>query len=374
MNICTITCHRVNNYGASLQACALARSLKERGNDARIVDYVLPYMRYYSDPWLVEQSSKYYNLCQRSRIVKFLYCAIRNHRMFLPNSRRARFLDFERRFMPLTRHYETYEDLKANPPKADLYIAGSDQIWNTDMPNGNHEAYWLGFAPKGKPRCAYAASFGISQLKEEDKPRIRMHLKSFDMVSVREQSGVRIIQDLGLSNAVCVVDPVFLLSREDWLHMSANAKKYNVKSGGYILVYDFLWSNPRLIEFTKMLSQRNSLPVVAITGGQRCRFATRSITNAGPLEFVDLVANAAFVVSSSFHATAFSIILEKEFYTFSDTGMKNSSRMRDLLSMLQITDRLNPEKEASAPLHYAEIKQRLSKEIAASERFLEKIL
>ena len=218
--------------GASLQAYALARYLADLGHEVEIIDYRPEYL------------SRHYRLNAVNNprfdrpIVKQLYLIAKlPERLKARKSQRKKnFDEFERQYLPLTKKcYRSNEELKGNPPFADVYLAGSDQIWNTLFQNGRDSAFYLEFAPKGSIRASYAASFATEDVLEEWKAPIKEWLKELDYISVRECSGVEIIEKLGLHNAKQVMDPVFLLDRSIWEEMVAWEKSETP----YLLVYDF---------------------------------------------------------------------------------------------------------------------------------------
>lgn len=127
--------------------------------------------------------------------------------------------------------------MKQDPPKADIYIAGSDQIWNPVGGTGLDPAFYLNFGEAGIHRISYAASFGVSILNEHQKDIIKNYLSSMDNISVRESTGLNILKSLYINSGVQVLDPVFLLDKDTWLQFIGGTKK--VVEGSYVLIYDF---------------------------------------------------------------------------------------------------------------------------------------
>ncbi|MFI3297002.1 MAG: polysaccharide pyruvyl transferase family protein [bacterium] len=338
MKIKTITCHDVYNYGASLQAYALQYYLKSLGHRVEIIDY-LP--RYISGKnytfWFVSEQSPYYNICKKNVIIKFLYCMRRLIMYSQTFGRKKAFDQFKLEFLSCTNRYTTYQDLCTNPPEADFYIAGSDQIWNTSLGNGKDPSFYLQFGNDNIKRISYAASFGIAEIPEEMKPQIYNWLNRVNSISVREQSGLDILSNLNIDSAVEVVDPVFLLDKQEWGNL-ANTSTVRIEYP-YILVYDMFMKETSLKTSAIKLSKKLGLPLVAINDAFKVKYADRSICDAGPAEFVSLIKNATVIISSSFHATAFSIIFEKEFYTFYKGD--NISRMINILDKIGCVNRLN---------------------------------
>lgn len=227
------------------------------------------------------------------------------------------------------------------PPLADLYIAGSDQIWNSNYNNGRDPAFYLDFGSINIKRASYAASFAINAIQEDRKPFVKNQLKKFDYISVRERTGLEILRNLGINDAFLVNDPVFLLDKEKWLHLLNHSRKYKLPCEDFILLYDFV-GDERIEKFVKVLSVEKNLKIVSVNDFEKRKYADINISNAGPLEFLNLIRCASCIVSNSFHATAFSVILEREFYVFSLQGHDNSTRMSDFLATIHLKERFNP--------------------------------
>lgn len=337
----TITCHNVYNYGASLQAYALQQYLTNIGYNVEIINYIPKYLNLRYKPFFISPESKYYKISKIFPPI-LLIKLYTNRYMFKSWGRKRRFDLFTSTYLKLTdKVYKNINDLIANPPVANIYIAGSDQIWNSEMPNGKDPSFYLQFGPPTVQRVSYAASFGITSLAQKNIPQITKWLKSFDKISVREESGIKIIQQLDINKKITkTIDPVFLLSPHEWrdLYKSSTAK---IVDKPYILLYDFLQNDIKVKELTLKLSEQKGLPIISVNDYMEVSYATKNINNAGPIEFLQLIDNAAYVVSTSFHATAFSILFHKDFFTFPLKGLNNSSRMENLLSICKISDRLN---------------------------------
>lgn len=327
MKIKTITCHDVYNVGASLQAYALATYLKSLGHDTEIIDYKPEYLQHFK---LFGSVSGRYNrpiLREIYHIVKF------PGRLKARLSKRKKQYDiFTAKFLPITsKCYHSNEELKKDPPEADLFFAGSDQIWNTLFPNGKDPAFYLDFAPEKAIKASYAASFATKDIDEEYKEQVKKWLLNFDFISVREGSGLDIIHSFGIADAVQVLDPVFLLSLENWQKIEKNL---NVKER-YVLLYDFD-NNIELCNYARELADQNNYKVYSILPS---KVADRCFSEEGPNAFLYLIHHSEFVVSNSFHATAFSIIFQKPFVVFNRSENINT-RMADLVSSVGLSDRI----------------------------------
>ena len=369
MNIKTITCHHVYNYGATLQAYALQEYLESIGHDVEIIDYRLPSQTRYQlfTPY---PEGKTYEIIKKFPWLRYILCPYRNRKMLCTWGRKKSFDKFDAEHLKITSvTYHNIDEIRKNPPAADIYIAGSDQIWNTDSANGIDFGYYLDFGNKKIRRISYAASFGVNNIKNDLKNFVTNELRKFDKISVRETTGLKILNELGL-NGTLVVDPVFLLSKEQWI-TSFNLKSNKVEK--YILLYDFLHDDKNLKNFAKSLSRQTGLRLLSVNDISKASYADIQINNAGPTDFLQYILNAEYIISNSFHATAFSIIFRKEFVTFSLISQNNSSRMSDLLEDLKLTERLCPQRinVLNNLVNWDKVENCLSQKIIHSKKFLE---
>ena len=325
MKIKTITCHDVYNVGASLQAYALCTYLKNEGHDVQIIDYKPDYLsRHYS---LTSVDNPRFD---RPFIKQaYLLAKLPSRVLARLSERKKRFDDFRKTYLPLTRRYVSNRELKADCPDADVVIAGSDQIWNPLFQNGKDPAFFLNFVPENVKKISYAASFATDKIADDDRERMIPWLSRLDAIAVREKSGLAVLESMGLDGeAVC--DPVFLLDREDWKRLAVLPDEKD-----YILVYDF--DNSSVVaNAAKALSEQTGKPIMSVFP----MFDADEVWNdMGPLEFLGAIKNASVVISNSFHATAFSLIFNKEFYVVErEEGI--NARMRDLLAEAGLSDRL----------------------------------
>lgn len=365
MKIKTITCHKVNNHGANLQAVALMHYLEDLGNDVEIIDYFPEYFKHFRP--LYCGTPKY----AANPVTRFAYiCAkfpgrLKSYLEYKKSDRKKNFEAFRDKYYRLTDTYESFEELKANPPKADLYIAGSDQIWNTMMNNGKDPAYYLQFAPKNTTTATYAASFSVSEIPDELKEQTKKYIKSIDFVSVREKSALKILDDLGILNGQAVLDPVFLLEKKQWSKIESNIKL----DDEYVLVYDFEGSD-EVKNFAVKYAQKHNLKIYSLYKNEYC---DKSFENFGPDVFLSLIKNAEFILSNSFHATAFSLIYEKEFAVIKRQEGINS-RMVDLLESVGIDERIVDSYQEFNAIDFNLVKEKLEIEVEKSKDYLKEVL
>lgn len=358
MKIRTITCHDVDNSGASLQAYALVTYLRQQGHDAAIIDYKPDYL------------SKHYSLSAVANpkydkpVLRWIYLGLKlpERLKHLHGGRKKSFDSFKERFLPLTDTYHTFDELKKNPPEADIYIAGSDQIWNTAFNNGRDPSFYLQFAPEGCIRASYAASFAAEHADPAFADEQRLRIGAMDYVAVREKTGLGILKELGIDNAMTVCDPVFLLDAAHWRSIASEKAPQGDKP--YIFVYDFDGRND-VKDAVQSMAAKYGCEIYSVFP---LDYADRCVLETGPLEFLTYILNARFVMSNSFHATAFSLILHKPFMTF-DRRENLNSRMRDLLALTGLSGRT----AADDPINWNDVDARLANAVNESKAYLDKV-
>lgn len=330
--IALLTCF-MDNYGACLQAYALQSLLLEKGYAIDIIRYLEP--RGYEDTRKIFQK-----IIRSNPVIKFR-CLIdkkyekeyHRHECF-EKFRREHLLFFESDFY-------SYEEVKSITKKYDVFLCGSDQIWNPTFYKGPNRVYYLDFAD-GKRRVSYAPSIGINDMPKEYRDEFVRMISKFDCITVREETGKKIIEKYTKKKANVVLDPTFLLTSKKWEDF-ASTSKFNIGEE-YIFCYLF-GERDYYFKFIDMISQKLKCKVVIIpfTEKQHAK-GYHNIWEANPVDFVKLVFNAKFVITDSFHATAFSINLNKPFYSLlrHDVADKESmnSRIFDILKLTKLENRL----------------------------------
>lgn len=322
MKIKTITCHEVYNHGASLQEYALLKYLNKNGHKAEAIHYKPHYLSGHFNLWAV--SNPKYN----KPIIKQLYLLAKLPDRLINLKRKKAFDQFNKKYIPSGEvKYRSNLALKNNLPQADVFICGSDQIWNSFFQNGKDPAFFLNFVPDDKLKIAYAASFAIDQLAENVKPMVKENVSRFHAVGVRETSGVKILNELGIHNATQVLDPVFLLPKEHWLQFVKPIDE------DFVFVYDFD-SNPVIKEIALRLKKQKSCKIYTVN--QNIEYADKNYWLEGPETFLSLVSQSKCNLTNSFHSTAFSILFQQQFVVVNRME-KINTRMRDLLDLFQLT-------------------------------------
>ena len=319
MKICTITCQNADNHGARLQCYALVKHLQKQGHTVEVIDYRPDYMR---DPELWYWPG--FSLKQWAKL--FLQFSYRRRNVL----RHQSFDEFSKKYIPLTRIYHNIEELREDPPKADMYMAGSDQIWNTTFRNGTDPGYYLDFGSKDVRRESFAASFATTEIVPSAREFVKENLKRFDKITVREQSGLKILEDLGYHGTL-QDDPVFMLSAEEWDEIADGTGE----GEKYVLVYDF-YADKKIKKEAQLIAAEKKCKVYAI-GPMDLPYADKNFVCSSPETFVALIKNATYVVSNSFHGTVFAMIYHVPFKVVDRPDGLNV-RMHDLLERHQERD------------------------------------
>lgn len=250
--------------------------------------------------------------------------------------------------------------------KYDYFIVGSDQVWNplydfvgtTDL---------LAFA-KPEQRISYAASFGVNNIPEEKRKKYAENLTQFKAISVREESGVKIVKELTGRDVQTVLDPTMLLTSEQWSKLEKNSK-FSLKKR-YVLVYSLGEKSTKFENSIKHYAKE--MEILDIRKKQK---NGREIP-IGPAEFLNLIHNAELVLTDSFHASVFSILYHKRFMTFKRPGIDMSSRMVSLAIIIGAKDKLDTDNnlDCSNGLNYVLVDQLIERERKQSIDFLKEVL
>lgn len=358
-----ITFQKCGNFGADLQAYALCHKLRKLGYDAENIDYLhCTHPRHINNRAsrpVLPMSIKNILKARLFPLIKL----IREGR-----SHKQRGLCFEKWFhdnVITSKEYRDAASLYLNPPKYDVYMVGSDQVWNPRL-YSNIKPYFLDFAPKGARCVSYASSFGVGELSGIAFYRYKQWLRRFSHIGLREKSGADIVNAMALDAEVAhVLDPTLLLNYEDWAAVSVEPIEKPV--GKYLLLYDLI-ASPETVAFAGRWAHQNGWNVIRIGDGAY-----------GPGEFLWLFANAEAVVTNSFHGTVFSIINHRPFYTIIPRGMSNAGRIESLVSKLALSGRMihasSCDKQSlSGVVDWVEIDSRLNALRKESIDFLERAI
>lgn len=345
----------LNNYGAVFQACALGKKIEEIGFEPVFLS--LTNRNSYAD-------LKKKKVPLKKKLKGFAAGVITKRFKKKKKERAVKFIDFVN-MTQLQCRYRNYTKLEECPPKADVYLSGSDQVWN---PKTLHKELMLAFAPDDAPLISYAASMGCEVVPKNNEETFKKYIQRYDFVSVREDTMADVIKKYTSKPIVQHIDPVFLMTRDQWVSMQKPYKELKFKK--YILLY--------LIEFgkedvrkVKELRNETGLPLVLVSlSGLKTGFADQVVLDASPEEFLSLLSGAEMVVASSFHGTALSIIFNKPFISVS--GKDKPTRIESLLRHFDIEKQNNPERFTvqNARVNYEPINRKIEIDRKQAEEYL----
>lgn len=350
------------NYGSMLQAFSLKSYLERQGHTVEFIRY----REFNKAPRLsFIEGTKHY--VKKMLLSLYKYWKIKDVHQTEQNFER-----FKEKYFQHTPLCSTSEELKTLK-EYDCYICGSDQIWNIGGLGGIRKPYFLAFAPKQKLKLSYAASIGSYIFTDEDKPQIRELLKNLDFISVREKSTIEQVQALTNKAVNCVVDPVFLHSKEEWGGMLPP----QIERGEYAVCY-FVCRSKYGREIVRYISKKYKVPIYNLSDNLIYLNGTSSkYISVGPLGFASLIKNAKFTIGTSFHLAAFSIIFERPFLII---GLEsNKKRIQNILRLVNLEDNFIVEGEpyvdkVNSILEQTPYYEGLNVEIEYSKQFLQKCL
>lgn len=320
MKIGIVTYYRSHNYGAMLQAFALRQTLQNTGYEATFIDY-----------WPQHQKNIYRLFAWED----FWRGGIRGRIRYLKTFARTLIPKLMRR-KNFNRFYrdQILPYVSSQKEEYDVIVYGSDQIWRKQgWGYGYNPVYFGKNNFKAKKHISYAASMGSLPDNDEDTETVKNLVKHIDRISVRETELQQFLNEQGFKNVEHTIDPTFLLSKEDWKSVIS---KERIIAEPYLLFYDLqggAFDSQEVSEFAKT----RGLRVIRINGFAPYMPTQEDRTTDGPYEFLNLVFYSDYVVTSSFHGLAFSLIFQKEFLT---SLLTNRSRVKSILESLGLSDRL----------------------------------
>lgn len=318
--ICTITHHTVPNYGAVLQTYALQKAILNLGVESEVLNYDSERVKN-TYPISIKEVK---NIKQ---LVKYIaYPA--------EKKRKRKINEFVKKHVKVSDKVYKRNELYLSNDIYDLFITGSDQVWNLNIHKGD-TSYMLDFVNDSSKKGSYAASFGYGDIPEQFKEDTISLLKSFNYYNLRERQGQDILKKYLNKESNLVLDPTLLLTKEDYKPIID--KVHSIKK--YVLIYNITKSES-LVEFAKKLANEKGLEVIAINSGYKRVSNCKNILDAAPEEFLGYFMNAEYIVTSSFHGMAFSVIFNKEFfYELNKKGKNNNSRLENMAELFGVKNR-----------------------------------
>lgn len=373
MNVGLLTFHFSDNYGAALQAYALRRWMTEQGHHASFIDYRPAHIEHGGSLCLPTSPAKL------KANLKVVYLAVSSfiHEHFGNKRQKDKFDRFRERFLDV-RPDAAPTDNGASLAAArsfDLIVAGSDQIWSPSQHFGFDPNYFLAFAKPFRARkISYAASFGRDRVSSSEAAQLPPLLRNFDAISVREASGVTLVERATGHKPANVPDPTLLHS--DYAELTDSAP--SGQDGPYVFCYG-LRSPDNIRQTADLAAKQLGCPIRSPHNPHRRWLEIGDTVYPDPGEWVSLIRNARFVVTNSFHGTVFSLLFKKPFIVAGLTGDKAPANARalNLLRAVGLESRFAPSFSAqntqalmAREIDWADVDRRLADLRQAGQDFL----
>jgi hypothetical protein len=362
-----LTFQRALNYGAILQTYALQETIKSLQIPVEVIDYDSGYFFqvYQLDYSLFKQrSTESFFVCLYHWITHF-------KEMAKEQKKSHKILHFIEKNLNLSKRYT-----KANISNANLiysnFICGSDQIWNMALSNYDIN-YYLDFVRPCNKRISYAASLGKEYFTGFELENMGKELPKFDFLSVREKSAQEILKKWCFLDSSLVLDPTLLQDETFWRNIG-NKSRIRIHRK-YILVY-IIQESPEVIGFANNLSKETNLPIISLTPCKQLNHA-KDFSDCGIEDFLSLIDNAKYVITTSYHGLLFSINFQKQFYFgLSHHVPNNNARLSDLCQSLGIENRRITEgaSKSEQTIDWAVVEEKLSSLKAESINYLKNAL
>lgn len=356
MKVGILTFHDSVNYGAVLQAYALQKAVNKFA-DCEIIDYRCEATSAYKKLNDLKKPKKMKDYIRKILSYKYL------------NKKVANFSEFLNNYCNISDCIYTKKNIIEACGQYNCFITGSDQVFNKALTD-NDLTFYLDFVNKSNYKVAYAASCGSYTINEQELDTVAL-LKDFDAISCREEELTKKINRMVQHSNETVLDPTFLLTKTEWLNIE---KKIDMPKE-YILLY-LVSPRKEYFSYVKKLSAKTGLPIYCVNYSYRRYLNINNLMNVSPNQFIYLIHNASYVVTNSFHGTALSLIMERNFYTLLDKSReKSNQRMINILKKVNLLERMIPldEVEFLNEIDYNNIETKLDKIRKGSINFLNKI-
>lgn len=343
-----VTCFWVKNYGSALQSYATQHILDQLDLENETINYSVANESFFRRVNIILHKLRYPSV-RKAKYDKYIgknkICTSEEYEKGI-KSRTKAFDEFVKSQIRFSTPIMDRKQLKEQSLKYSTIIVGSDQLW---LPENIEEDYYtLSWVPKGIKRVSYATSFGVASIPSITRKKTKKFLSEMDNISVRELSGANIVKEISGKIAEVVLDPTLLLTKEEWDNLSSGDRIIEEK---YIFCY-FMAKGESKRKFAKELKEKTGYKIVVLRHLDEFisddeNFGDYAPYDIGPSEFINLIKNAEYVCTDSFHGTVFSIINHREFFTFNryekETQGSTNTRLASLLQILGLENRINNE-------------------------------
>lgn len=317
-----ITVHVGHNFGSILQSIATAKVINSLNKECILINYIpdrVTYKRFFK--------RMFSGVIPFFRSIISLPNFINNNRIY--GSYLAKYCNLS---SPI---YDN--DVFADKcPKADYYITGSDQVWNSKHNEGFNERYYFATLPKDSIKISFASSIGSAKIDDDELKKMKEYLRDYKAISVREASAKEVVESIGLK-AEHLLDPTFMINKEGW----SNYMSKRLVKEKYLLIYIpySIVSSSEIYKLARQIAKANNLKIVTFSWNWMNKpQADKTIKFASPGDFLSLMYYADYVITNSFHGTAFSINLNKQFSVFMPAAF--GTRINSIIELCGLQQRI----------------------------------
>lgn len=361
MKIELLTLQCIKNYGSVLQTYATQKILGEFFEEVETIRFIR------------DDSADENMLNEWVKYDKDLKAKIKKIALMPMCSRYKKVFNlFLNKYVRLTKQeYRTDDDFVKHPLMADAFCVGSDQVWNSSWNQGILPAMYLEFVPDNKMKFSFCSSFGVTELPSNEVDDTKRLLDRIEYISVRESTAVDLLARLGINNAQHLLDPTLLMPAEFWENISSP----RLVKEKYVLVYQ-LNPNQEFDEYAKRFADKKNMKLVYIGMRMKDRFKKGKVFLMPEVEqFLSLIQYASYVITDSFHGTAFSLNFNRELIDIYPNEF--STRLSSILKWAGISNRhltnFNDFAIAEDKIDYDSINQKLNEERIKARKFLKDV-
>lgn len=349
-----------DNYGQQLQCFALQKYLIGLGHDTYLIKYMptnhIPLWR------RIARSIKYRLLVSSEQKEKDKKLKLIYERNNLLNCRRG-FKEFRDKYIKSTEIvYRNIKELRNNPPDADIYICGSDQVWNNSLKDPDTAGWFLDFGKPTAKRISYAASIG-RDIDSSEINRFTKYLKNFNAISVREQKAYTLCHQLGFDKSIIAIDPTLLLNSSAYDSIEIDSNGTDVAGKPYVFIYTLNIRTAEEIywdDFQKIIAKDGlQIRSVSSSGYLPARELLSGVQNeqATIPKWLSLIKHSEYVITTSFHGVVFCLLYHKPFYAvlLNNEYSKGNDRIVSLLESLHLSNLIVPNRESLKLINFENI-------------------
>lgn len=349
-----------DNYGQQLQCFALQKYLIGLGYDAYLIKYMptshIPLWR------RIARSVKYRLLVSSEQKEKDRNTKLISERNKLLNCRRG-FKEFRDKYIKSTEIvYRNIKELRNNPPAADIYICGSDQVWNNSLKDPDTAGWFLDFGKPTVKRVSYAASIG-RDIDSSEINRFTKYLKNFNAISVREQKAYTLCHQLGFDKSIIAIDPTLLLNSSAYDSIEIDSNGTDVAGKPYVFIYTLNIRTAEEIywdDFQKIIAKDGlQIRSVSSSGYLPARELLPGVQNeqATIPKWLSLIKHSEYVITTSFHGVVFCLLYHKPFYAvlLNNEYSKGNDRIISLLESLHLSNLIVSNRESLKQINFENI-------------------